>query len=446
MKKRYVLIPLLLLAVVILAITVFAAGSEIPQASTTYREISYTYIPGGLNKSITCSSAFPYADVMLLGDANEFSGDIAKASVALASVAYDRDRVNSTLSAMGYTAYDNTEIYDRLNNMTIWDNDYVAYTIAYRDVQYNGENYRIYCVPVKGTGSNAEWFSNYNLGTGTEHEGFRIAAESVYHDLIMRMAYDGGDQFDMDHRVIWLTGHSRGAAVSNLVAGWLLDKGIAKPERVFGYTFACPSNSKNADTSLTNIYNFNNPNDLVPLMPIEEWGYKRYGVSVESMSDLIADDVDLQFKRIAGVTIDKRMRSTWQSMMHALAPTQNDFYGEQALFELLAWVQGGKTQVSLTDLLIHLGFENRGVIIDKLAGATGIPGLKTILRTLTNDYGQDSTSAEQMVADTEGMTAEGVARYLSEHSSAVQSLAKAAGVGEKGILKSKDDIDSFFLD
>ena len=428
MKKRHVMIPLLLLAVVILAITVFAVDSEIPQASTTYREISYTYVPGGLKQEHNCSSAFPYADIMLLGDANEFSGDIAKASVALASVAYDRNRVNSTLEAMGYTAYDNADTYNRLNSMTIWDNDYVAYTIAYRDVQYNGENYRIYCVPVKGTGGNAEWFSNYNLGTGPEHEGFRIAAESVYHDLIMRMAYDGGDQFDMDHRVIWLTGHSRGAAVSNLVAGWLLEKDIAKSERVFGYTFACPANSKNADTSLTNIYNFNNPNDLVPLMPIEDWGYKRYGVSLESMSDLIADDVAFQFKRISGETMDKRMRSTWQSMLHALAPTQNDFYGEQALFEILAWIQGGKSQISLQDLLIHLGFENRGVIIDKLAGATGLPGLKTILRTLTNNYGQESKSAEQMVADTEGMTPESVARYLSEHSSAVQSLAKAAGM------------------
>ena len=58
---------------------------------------------------------------------------------------------------------------------TYRDNDRVAYTIAKKQV---GE-YTVYCVPVRGTGGNAEWFSDFHLGqdNGGVHEGFRIAAQ-----------------------------------------------------------------------------------------------------------------------------------------------------------------------------------------------------------------------------------------------------------------------------
>ena len=63
--------------------------------------------------------------------------------------------------------------YDLVNNnINVRDNDYVGFAVARKEV---GDNV-IYCVPIKGTGGNSEWFSDFNLGdpdsNGGWHEGF----------------------------------------------------------------------------------------------------------------------------------------------------------------------------------------------------------------------------------------------------------------------------------
>lgn len=140
--------------------------------------ISYRYADNNTNRN----SHVWFSPALLLQDSRVFSGEMAKASVALAMAAYTETDVDSLLANMGFTAYENNAVYSRGNDLTLADNDHVAYTIAYQDVTHpvTGEVYRLYAVPVKGTTANAEWFSDMNIGTGAEHEGFQ---KGIHRDL-----------------------------------------------------------------------------------------------------------------------------------------------------------------------------------------------------------------------------------------------------------------------
>ena len=300
----------------------------------------------------TYSTQFLYSDNMLLQDARTLSTDLAKASVGLAVAAYKMNSVTSAFSAMGYPSV-NPEGYGRTE--TIYDNDYVAYTIATKEVTgTNGQNYIVYCIPVKGTSKDAEWFSDFNLGTSGDHKGFYLAEKEIIDSLISMSQSDG---YDKEHRIIWTTGHSRGAAVANILAGeltenyskWHVDAlNIAKPEHIFGYTFACPNVSKRATSSYSNIYNYNNPGDIVPVVPLEEWGYYRYGQTINHMDDL--SNISQRFiSEHKGATSFDSLQSTdeFESVLSTIVVNEEDFHSDDNRLIFLigagcSWVRYGR--------------------------------------------------------------------------------------------------------
>ena len=218
------------------------------------------------------NTGFVYSDEMLLGNSSVFSTDLVKASVVLADAGYDTKAVRM-LRQMGYQ----NVVMLNDSQRTIDDNDKVAYTVGYKDVE--GTNVRIWAVVIRGTRTNCEWFSDFNLGTGEEsvtagvHLGFDLAATEVEQQLRVRVPSTSGHAGK--RCVFWFTGHSRGAAVANILAYRFTQ--VYGAANVFAYTFACPSVRKDADTSLTNIFNINNSGDMIPILPLEKWGYKRYG-------------------------------------------------------------------------------------------------------------------------------------------------------------------------
>ena len=208
----------------------------------------------------TYDMEFIYSDEMLLKDARKKSPELAKVSIALAAGAYDQESITNTLKDMKYTLR-SQKAYDK--KFSIWNNDHVAYTISSKNVEGNdGKEYIIYSVVVRGTSKNSEWYSNFNMGKTGDHEGFYKAADEVMDDLQEILKKDYGKN---RIPVVWVTGHSRGAAVANVIAGKLTlkyagnnsDPNVLKPQHIFGYTYACPNVSKNAQESCQNIYNFN---------------------------------------------------------------------------------------------------------------------------------------------------------------------------------------------
>jgi hypothetical protein len=133
------------------------------------------------------------------------------------------------------------------------------------------------------------------------HFGFNTAADHVYDALIANLKKM---TVSKDTRVL-ITGHSRGAAVANIVAARLTKDNNYKDlteKNVYGYTFATPNVDTNADTKMKNIHNFVNADDFVPRMPLRDWGYKKNGqVYVLSRhSNSLTSAADKTFKNITG--------------------------------------------------------------------------------------------------------------------------------------------------
>ncbi len=176
---------------------------------------------------------------------------------------------------------------------TVDTDDVTEFFVGHRNVYYEGKYSEVIIVSVRGTnGTVEEWSSNFDVGADTpeyytavgsehpdwtnkdNHKGFDVSANRVYAKL-----NDYIDEYvdDSSEKVILITGHSRGAAIANILGTYFEDD--AK-YRSFTYTFATP-NTTTADyyDEYNTIFNIKNTDDLITYMPIEEWGFKNYGIT-----------------------------------------------------------------------------------------------------------------------------------------------------------------------
>ena len=286
------------------------------------------------------NSGFLYSDDMMLTNANDLSTDIAKMAMGLANVAYSEKAVKQCLSDMEYSLLGGDTYNYTKNTYTYTNNDYVDYSIGYK--QYKG--YNIYLVVIKGTGTNYDWFSNFNLGKGDYHQGFKLAADGVLNTI--------NSKVKTSNNIFLVTGHSRGAAVANIVAAELTaDGSLASSDHIFGYTYACPAVKIGADTSYKNIRNYNNPGDAVPELPLEAWGYERYGetINLSTQSD-IYQNFKQRFKSVEGENYAGVVNTdSFVSTLLALADTRDAYYNpdNHLWFDFFAYLLGPASKESI---------------------------------------------------------------------------------------------------
>lgn len=153
--------------------------------------------------------------------------------------------------------------------------------IGYHTVNYKGKTKTILGVIIRGTnGTIEEWSSNFDMGNPAEwksdyHKGF-LKTEERIEDFINR--YINVFLSDKTDLVYWITGHSRGAALANILSAKLVDNG----NNVFAYTFATPSttiSSSMNDSKYNCIFNFANTSDFVTYVPLKEWNFGRFGIT-----------------------------------------------------------------------------------------------------------------------------------------------------------------------
>lgn len=304
-----------------------------------------------------CQFNYTYSDDMFNVNSDELSTDLAKMSVGLAMAAYDEGQITNCLKEMGYNiseeslksySKDNQAVYIETDVDYKKDYDVVAYSIADKSTNINGKDYNIVLVPIRGTNANPEWFSNFNLGTDEDHAGFYAAARKVSRKV---KDYIKAKKLKKDNTIILTTGHSRGAAVANILAGELFLE-YANPQNVFAYTFACPSVSQSdkiEKTKCKNIYNFNNCGDVIPALPLEKaWGYKRYGKTIT----LEAKGVEyqnflFQFKKKMGIEYAGMTDTTpWIETFRTIAYEKDDFNDPDThlLFDIVAALRGPSSE------------------------------------------------------------------------------------------------------
>lgn len=244
---------------------------------------------GGDNKTITYT--YDYDESWFFQSSYKYQHDLTRMSMRVAMAAFG--------SYNNYGGYETTYSEDNIRDLLTGDNglgfenaifnypepeyDSIGYAVGSKNIKSeSGEACTLILVAVRGAGYGVEWGSNLQIGFGEEHEGFSFAALKVI---------DGIKQFIQDNQSsmcsnikVWISGYSRAAAVSNLVARALDDgeiKGI-NSENVFAFCFECPQNTRATDienSRYSNIVNIINPIDFVPKVAMSAWGYGRYGTN-----------------------------------------------------------------------------------------------------------------------------------------------------------------------
>ena len=159
----------------------------------------------------------------------------------------------------------------------------IGYAISSKNIKNSaGETCSLLMVTVRGGGYMDEWGGNFDLGTKDEHQGFNEAALQV-RDGIKKYVEKYKDKLPYELKV-WISGYSRGAATTNLVAKMLDDGAIEGLTRdnIYAFCFECPQNTTKTQSYVEsdkykNIVSIVNSVDLVPKVAMSGFGFKRYG-------------------------------------------------------------------------------------------------------------------------------------------------------------------------
>lgn len=235
----------------------------------TKKEIFFRTVGGNASAEIC------FDEGLFFADSRVYSHALARLCAVFSTAGYDmsaeRDEgISAALTEIGMT---DIELYSESLR------EEVGYFIAHRDVCFNGEKRALVFAAFLGS-RYAQWYTNFDAGTGETHDGFGKAADFAFLRLD---AYLKKYFAEDENCVILLTGHSRGAASANLLAARLIDTGCIKPERIFTYTFASPTLTRNSETDserYRGIFNFVNGEDFVTRCMPNQWGYSRYGKTV----------------------------------------------------------------------------------------------------------------------------------------------------------------------
>jgi len=402
----HIIVSLILCA--ILCISGFAAIAEESDTANPF-----TYVKA----SVDGYGSFYYRDAMLLRDSRSLSTDLVKASAVIAAAAYNAGKVRDVLEDMGFSSFDDKGSYALVDSMPLTNCDYVAFHIAKKIVNYEGQKYIIYCVPIKGTTGNYEWFSNMKIGENgsDDHEGFFRASTQVLSALEDELATTRST-YGASNTIIWLTGHSRGAAVANFVAGRLTRGYSYVPaENIFAYTYACPSVSKNV-SEFNNIYNFNIRGDLIPILPLEEWGYGRFGHTIKLGSPSGVPSSTVGYEESLKLLFPNELAA------HSLS-------GKLAL-GIIANVMIGEKKLGFIELLDYLGYTiDANDFAEYLVsyGNASFADLYNAVESKLNHYDELKREWYDYYTILDSMSEEEQEQWLLDNSGIVNELSKITG-------------------
>lgn len=229
---------------------------------------------GGMSCTLSATFGFPPRNSFI------FCPDTARLLCALSMSSSDNSALTDNLDRLGFG---DIIISDNISQSP----DRAGVCIASR--AYDNCLYTI--IVIKGT-EGREWHSNFDIGFSAEHRGFSRAAdfaELLTGDYIFTRA------IGMEPRFI-ITGVSRGGAVANILAKRLCER--YGTDSVWAYTFASPNvtiSRRRADCRC--IFNLVRDEDVFTRIPLEGWGYSRYGRDIRLKT---GDGFNLSFKALTG--------------------------------------------------------------------------------------------------------------------------------------------------
>ena len=230
---------------------------------------------------------YAYDDAWFSASPYDYDHRITQVSIRMAMAAFDTnyatgatdpsDRAANLLAFIGDLGFCN----DPSNSLLVVhypvpDTDTIGYALTSKPLP---DGTPLVLVAIRGGGYGAEWGGDFELGSGRVHAGFQKGADQVLQSLRDYLQANGDA---VSGCKVWICGFSKGAAVTNLVAA-ALDRGEVvgiEAEDVFARGFECPRITRDphvASPLYRNIFNIENPIDLIPRFAPASWGYDRYG-------------------------------------------------------------------------------------------------------------------------------------------------------------------------
>ena len=219
-----------------------------------------------------------------------------------------------------------------------------SFTIASKKVFDLGVEKNIILVVIRGT-DRIEWDGNMDLTGQTYdsslklHYSFNLGAETVTESLIKYV-----NKYELKNSILLVTGHSRGAAVANILAKNMTDNSNNMFSEVFAYTFATPNltlDSKEICSRYDNIFNFCYNDDFVPSVPLSEWGYSKYGNTFTTSAEYstanvnFKNEVDLFVSRCGDkdgkACFNYKAKNNVIEHLYSYCPTPRDYYEKEFL-------------------------------------------------------------------------------------------------------------------
>ncbi len=232
-----------------------------------------------LSNEVTTISA-TYKDNLFFKDAKLFDNDLALLSFLFACSSPKGAKVTKFFQDLDFsnTLTQNYESKPTKNS--------VAFAFANKKLTYKNKTCDLVAVTIRGFDYFAEWANNCFVGTSGNHQGFDDCAQQVLTALKIYLNTN-----NLSNPKIWLSGYSRGGAISNILALKILKEQnkLVTPENFFVYNFESPKGIlKNVDFAYQNIHNITNSADPITAFFPETYGFCCGG----TLTDIYDENVD----------------------------------------------------------------------------------------------------------------------------------------------------------
>ena len=240
--------------------TVFSVGACQASAESPKKTVDFSY-PDGAFDHEEMNASVVYSDNFFSKKDTKRNDSLALLSVGAADAVYNKDDIRDFLKTCGFT--------NKRDSVTDENSDNLSFNLGKKKI---GKK-TVVAVILQGTASTDEWKSNIRLGDSlvnlpTVHAGFNATEKEVHKKL---NTFLKTNKLKKGSVAFWVTGHSRGAAVANIMAKRLSD--TYGKSNVYAYTFASPKVAKVSDKSAkkySNIFNYVNPDDVVTRIPTKD--------------------------------------------------------------------------------------------------------------------------------------------------------------------------------
>lgn len=273
----------------------------------------------------TASYDIYYRDDYFQTDGGIYQPSLATCSygLAIASFAYYpykddyRLQYKNALDFLKATGFENIEYNENYKLPTSYDS--LSMIIGRKTIIVDDEDVTLLAVTVKSNGYRLEWLNNMDIGYDDDNEGHH---HKGFYDSSLREYAFIQDYISSNHlsgkTKIWMSGFSRGAALTNMTAG-LIDQRIVEKgsgfedvdlgyEDVYAYCFESPQGVYYDETctglkdprneAYNNIFCMLDENDIVTLVAMPQLGFTRYGHQMYYPNNLNDSDYQERFDKM----------------------------------------------------------------------------------------------------------------------------------------------------